>query len=140
MIGFNLLLILLFSKFCTDKSKAVVFYAPLIVNLGLIAGILYFTIEGYKNSNACAPSRALYEFFFIECIISVVLFIMIMVANVSWADSYSHWPGNLAWPILFLKFGFSGNFRIPAIVIGAVFAFISVTSFILNCMHYKTGD
>lgn len=65
---------------------------------------------------------------------------MLLLANISWADRYSHWPGNLAWAILFLKVAFSGGFRIPAIVIGAVHAFISLTSLILNAMNYRTGD
>lgn len=140
LVAFNIILILVFSKFCTNQSKAFAFYAPLILNLGLIAGILFFTIEGYKNSNACAPTRVLYEFFFIECVIALVLFVLLLVASISWADRYSHWPGNLAWAILFLKVAFSGGFRIPAIVIGAVHAFISLTSLIINAMNYRTGD
>lgn len=82
----------------------------------------------------------LYEFFFLECVIALALFIMLLVGNVTFADRYSHWPGNLAWPILFLKIAFSGGFKTPAIVIGAVYAFISVSSFILNAFYYRTGD
>lgn len=63
-----------------------------------------------------------------------------MVAKVSWADRYAHWPGNLAWPILFLKLGFSGAYHIPAIVIGAVYAFISIASFIVNAYLYNSLD
>lgn len=138
LIGFNLLFSIFFGS-RTTTSKFL-YYLPLIVNLGLAAGILYFTIEGYNKYNSCAPTRVLYEFFFIEVIIALVLFILVMVAKISWADRYAHWPGNVAWPILFLKYGFSGGLRIPAIVIGAVYAFISITSFILNAFHYNTLD
>ena len=70
----------------------------------------------------------------------MVLFVLVMVAKIAWADRYAHWPGNLAWPILFLKIGFSGAYHIPAIVIGAIFAFISIASFALNAFHYNSLD
>jgi hypothetical protein len=63
-----------------------------------------------------------------------------MVAKVSWADRYAHWPGNIAWPILFLKYGFPGAFSIPAIMIGVVYAFISIASFLLNTYLYNSLD
>lgn len=138
LIGFNLLLALFFG-YRANENKFL-FYLPILVNLGLCAGILYFTIEGYNKYNSCAPTRVLYELFFIETIISLVLFIMVMVAKVSWADRYAHWPGNLAWPILFLKYGFSGAFHIPAIVIGVVYAFISIASFLVNTYLYNSLD
>lgn len=63
MFGFNILLFAFFnSKVNTNKF---LYYLPLIVNLGLVAGMLYFTIEGYNKYNNCAQSKALYEFFFI---------------------------------------------------------------------------
>lgn len=63
-----------------------------------------------------------------------------MVAKVAWADRYAHWPGNLAWPILFLKWGFPGNLSIPALVIGIVYAIISGLSFLVNAFHYNSLD
>lgn len=117
-----------------------VYYLPFIVNLGLSAGILYFTIEGYNKYNTCAPLKVLYEVFFIETVIALVLFILVMAGKIAWADRYAHWPGNLVWPVMFLKSGFPGALRIPAIVIGSVYAFISVTSFIVNAFYYNTLD
>lgn len=138
MIGFNLILALFFGY--RSNTNKFLFYLPIIVNLGLCAGILYFTIEGYNKHNSCAPTRVLYELFFIETVIALLLFVLVMVAKVSWADRYAHWPGNLAWPILFLKLGFSGAYHIPAIVIGAVYAFISIASFIVNAYLYNSLD
>jgi hypothetical protein len=63
-----------------------------------------------------------------------------MVAKVSWADRYAHWPGNVVWPILFLKYGFPGAFSIPAIMIGVVYAFISIASFLVNTYLYNAVD
>jgi hypothetical protein len=58
MFGFNILLFAFFNtKLNTSKA---LYYLPLIVNLGLAAGMLYFTIEGYNKYNTCAQSRALY--------------------------------------------------------------------------------
>lgn len=102
--------------------------------------MLYFVIEGYNKYNNCAQSKALYEFFFIEIIIALVLFALIIIAKVAWADRYAHWPGNLAWPILFLKWGFPAAFGIPALVIGIIYAIISLLSFIVNALHYNSLD
>lgn len=135
MLAFNLILYAFFNKI-TNQNKFLS-YLPLIVNLGLAAGMLYFTIEGYNRYNNCAQTRALYEFFFIEIVIAIVLFILIMAGQVGWADRYAHWPGNLAWPILFLKWGFPGAFNTPALVIGIVYAIISILSFLANAYHYK---
>lgn len=63
-----------------------------------------------------------------------------MVAKVAWADRYSHWPGNLAWPILFLKQGFPGALSSSALAIGILFAIISFSSFVVNTIHYNTLD
>lgn len=138
LIGFNLIFSLYFGNRVSDSQF--LYYLPFIVNIGLSAGILYFTIEGYNKYNTCAQSRVLYELFFIETVIALVLFILVMAGKIAWADRYAHWPGNLAWPILFLKTGFPGVLRIPAIVIGAVYAFISVASFFLNAFYYNTLD
>lgn len=136
LIGFNLL----FSIFFGNKlsNSKFLYYLPLVVNVILSGALLYFIIEGYNKFNTCAPTRVLYEFFFIQVIIALVLFILVMVAKIAWADRYAHWPGNLAWPILFLKIGFQGAYHVPAIVIGVIFLFISVVSFGLNAFHYNT--
>jgi hypothetical protein len=63
-----------------------------------------------------------------------------MIAKGTWAERYAHWPGNLAWPILFLKFSFPGTLQIPAIVIGSIFTFICLSSLILNIYYYKSHD
>lgn len=136
MIGFNILLFAYLNSRTIANSVA---YVPLIVNLGLTAGMLYFTIEGYNKYNNCAPTKALYEFFFIEILIALVLFVLIMIARAAWADTYANWPGNLAWPILFLKVGFPGIYHSPALAIGIIFAIISITSLIVNAMRWKVA-
>jgi hypothetical protein len=61
LIGLNLLLAIFFGY----RANKFVDYLSLIINLVLSGGIFYFTIEGYNKYNTCAPSRALYEFFFV---------------------------------------------------------------------------
>jgi hypothetical protein len=104
LILFNIILFALF--FSNFNSNRTLFIILLVIDLCLTALMLYFTIEGYNKYNTCAQSKALYEFFFIEIIISIILLLMIMFAKTSWVDVYAHWPGNLAWPILFLKWSF----------------------------------
>lgn len=134
MLGFNLLLLAFFNF--SANTQSLIHYLPSLVNLGLCGGMLYYVIEGYNKYNTCAQSKALYEFFFIEIIIALVLFLLIMVAKVIWADRYAHWVGNLAWPILFLKWSFPGALTVPALVIGIIFAVISFISFLVNVFHY----
>lgn len=63
MIAFNII----FFAFIRSRTAGNNFlhYLPYLVNFGLAAGMLYFTIEGYNKYNNCAPTKALYEFFFI---------------------------------------------------------------------------
>lgn len=138
LIGFNAVLIVYF-LYRTNTNKAL-FYGVRIINALLCGGILFFTIEGYNKFNTCAPSKALYEVYFIETVIALVLLLAIIIGKVSWEDRYAHWPGNLTWAILFLKVGFPGALATPALVIGILYAVISVTSFIFNAFHYNTVD
>jgi hypothetical protein len=133
------LILALFFGYKSNSNKFL-YYLPIIINLALSGLILYYTIEGYNKYNTCAPTRVLYELFFIETLIALVLFILVMVAKVSWADRYAHWPGNLAWPILFLKTGFPGALATAALIIGIVYAFISIGSFVLNVYVYGSID
>jgi hypothetical protein len=63
-----------------------------------------------------------------------------MFARLSEAERYAQWPGNLAWPILFLKSGFPGALHIPAIVIGVVYAIISILSLFVTILNYGGWD
>jgi hypothetical protein len=65
---------------------------------------------------------------------------MIMFAKTSWVDVYAHWPGNLAWPILFLKWSFPSVLHVSALVIGFIYALISLASFIINIFQYNSFD
>lgn len=135
LLGFNLIYYFFFAS-RTANNKAVQ-YGLLALNLGLIGAILYFAIDGSNHSNSCAPTRLLYEFFFIETIICLVVLILVLVTHFAWADRYANWPGNLAWAILFLKSGFPHPWEDPALAIGILFAIVSLSSLIVNAMHYK---
>ncbi len=63
LIAFNLLFSIFFGN--RPSTNKFLYYFPLVVNLLLAGGLLYFTIEGYNKYNTCAPTRVLYEFFFI---------------------------------------------------------------------------
>lgn len=57
LIVFNLLAYALFKS----RSQPQYFsFVEVIINLGLLAGILYFTINGFNRYNNCAASRVLY--------------------------------------------------------------------------------
>jgi hypothetical protein len=118
----------------TTKPAYIILYVLIFL---IIAAMLYFTIDGYNKYNTCAQSKALYEFFFIEIIIAIVLFIVAMAVRAIWAEIYLWWPANLAWPILFLKWAFPSSLRIPALVIGIIFAVISVLSLIIALVYYN---
>ena len=136
LLGLNFLYYLYFTN--RSYSNRPIHYAALFINLGLIGAILYFTIDGYNKSNACAPTRMLYELFFIETMICLVLLGLILFAQVAWADRYANWPANLAWPILFLKQGFPEPWSSPALAIGILFIIVCVSSFIVNAIYYRS--
>lgn len=137
LLGLNLLYYLYFTNRSSSYRQQIQ-YAALFINLGILGALLYFTIDGYNHSNSCAPTRVLYEFFFIETVICIVLLALILVAQVAWADRYANWPGNLAWPILFLKSGFPSPWTNPALAIGILFAVVCATSFIVNAIYYSS--
>jgi hypothetical protein len=63
-----------------------------------------------------------------------------MIAKVGWADRYCNWPGNVTWPILFFKIGFASPYTVYAIIIGVMYALISVLGLIAHCMSYGSLD
>ncbi len=115
-------------------------YLALGFNLLAAAAIFYLCIEGYNKYNKCGSVKALYEVFFIEAVIAVVLFLLTMIAKAGWADRYANWPGNVAWAVLFLKTGFVSPYTIYAILIGSMFAFISLTGLAAHCWTYNSLD
>lgn len=67
-----------------NPSQAV-HYLTFFINLALVTAILYFTIEGYNKYNNCASTKLLYEVFFIEAVVVLVLCVAIMVVDAGWA-------------------------------------------------------
>ena len=63
-----------------------------------------------------------------------MLSVIVMFGKLEWSDLYVHWPGNLAWPILFLKTGFPTPLFAAAIVIGVIYIIICLSSFILHIL------
>jgi hypothetical protein len=58
LLAFDLILFFLFNY--RSSVGSIIHYVVLIINLCLIAGMLYFTIDGYNRFNNSAQSKALY--------------------------------------------------------------------------------
>lgn len=69
---------------------------------------------------------------------AVVLSVCGLAGKWGWVDRYLHWPGNVVFPIMFLKWGFPGPLFTSAIVIGAITTAICLTSFLLHCLTYPS--
>lgn len=72
--------------------------------------------------------------------LALFLFIVTLVGPLAWSDRYSFWLGNIVWPILFLSFGYPIALFASALVIGIVFAALSVIGFLLNCYTYSDEE
>jgi hypothetical protein len=58
MLLFNV--ILYFVYHYKYNYGSIISYVALLVNLGLLAGMFYFTIMGYNKYNTCGQSKAVY--------------------------------------------------------------------------------
>ena len=134
LIVFNLLIVAFKTEINPGQTT---FFIVYFINLALVGVTLYFTIEGYNKYNNCASTKLLYEVFFIETIIALLLGIGIMLINAGWVERYANWPGNIVWAILIFKFGLS---NIYAIVVAVVFAEITITSILVHWLSYSSAS
>ena len=123
----------------TDLQKPII-YAVLGINLALVIAVIILAAQGYNHQNSCATNKVFFEFFFIVGVVGLLLSLAIMFANLNWAERYSNWIGNIAWPILFLATEFEGSYKMPTLIIGIVTAIICASSFILNIIAYNSID
>lgn len=121
----------------THLSKGLC-YGVLGLDLALVIGLLYLNIEGYNKQNNCAANRVLFSFNFIVTVAALLFAAAIMFANLNWAERYTNWPGNIAWPILMLSYRFQGAYGTPNLIIGVLMAIVVITSFIVNILVYNS--
>ena len=115
-------------------------YILLLLDGLLVGALIFFSVQGYNTSNNCAANTVLYQFDFIEAVIAIVVTIFILALNTNWAERYTNWPGNLAWPILFLGTKGLEAYQTAGLVIGVAMAVVCTSSFIVNMMVYSLTD
>jgi hypothetical protein len=66
-----------------------------------------------------------------------MLILFIIFGHVFAGERFSQWPGNLAFAILFLQVHAQGSARPYALIIGIIYAIISIIGFSVNILNDK---
>lgn len=119
---------------CTHHFPRIFFFIWFALNIIFTAIIVVLGIVGLAEYNSCANNRVLYRFAVVEGIIAVVLAFMIILLPFHWIQRYSNTPGNLVWIFIFFGFSWSAQYKIPMLILGIIFAAISLMTFLVNIL------